>query len=138
MTRDSWLIDNSALARIEQSPAATQWGERVHRGLVRIATPTLLEIGRSAQSANDLEVLLGGRPVSFMPLEYMTAASENRAVEVLKLLVPRGWHRAPKVPDLLIAAVAERAGLTVLHLDKDFELIAEVTGQPVERLEVED
>jgi predicted nucleic acid-binding protein len=37
------------------------------------------------------------------------------------------------VPDLVIAAVAERSGLTVLHLDKDFELIAEVTGQPVER-----
>ena len=38
------------------------------------------------------------------------------------------------MPDLLIAAVAELAGLTVLHLDEDFELIAEVTGQPVERL----
>jgi predicted nucleic acid-binding protein len=34
----------------------------------------------------------------------------------------------------LIAATAELAQLTVLHLDKDFELIAEVTGQPVERL----
>ena len=26
------------------------------------------------------------------------------------------------------------AGLTVLHLDKDFEIIADITGQPVERL----
>jgi predicted nucleic acid-binding protein len=83
-------------------------------------------------------MLLGGPPVSFMPLEYMTAASENRAVEVLKLLATRGWHRAAKVPDLLIAAVAERTGLTMLHLDKDFELIAEVTHQPIERLAVED
>ena len=31
-------------------------------------------------------------------------------------------------------AVAERAGLTVLHVDKDFDLIAAITGQPVERL----
>jgi hypothetical protein len=38
------------------------------------------------------------------------------------------------VPDLLVAAVAERVGLTVLHLDNDFETIAAVTGQPVERL----
>jgi predicted nucleic acid-binding protein len=38
------------------------------------------------------------------------------------------------VPDLLIAAVAERTGLIVLHLDKDFDLIAEITGQPIERL----
>lgn len=40
------------------------------------------------------------------------------------------------MPDLLVAATAELAGLTVLHLDKDFELIAEVTGQSVERPEV--
>jgi predicted nucleic acid-binding protein len=45
-------------------------------------------------------------------------------------------HQCPSIPDLLIAATAESAGLTVLHLDKDFELIAEVTGQPIERLAV--
>lgn len=38
------------------------------------------------------------------------------------------------MPDLIIAATAELAGLTVLHLDQDFEVIAQVTGQPVERL----
>jgi hypothetical protein len=38
------------------------------------------------------------------------------------------------VPDLLVAATAELAGLTVLHVDKDFELIAGVTGQALERL----
>jgi predicted nucleic acid-binding protein len=37
---------------------------------------------------------------------------------------------------LIIAATAELAGLTVLHLDKDFDVIADVTGQPVERLNV--
>jgi predicted nucleic acid-binding protein len=57
-------------------------------------------------------------------------------VEVLTLLADRGHHRGPSVPDLLIAATAELHGLTVLHVDKDFELIAEVTGQPVERLVV--
>jgi hypothetical protein len=49
-------------------------------------------------------------------------------------LADRGDHRAPSIPDLLVAATAELAGLTVLHVDKDFELIAEMTGQPVERL----
>ncbi|HYB89217.1 MAG TPA: hypothetical protein VEC76_20390 [Streptosporangiaceae bacterium] len=38
------------------------------------------------------------------------------------------------MPDLIIAATAELAGLTVLHLDKDFDVIAEITGQPAERL----
>ena len=36
----------------------------------------------------------------------------------------------------IIAATAELSGLTVLHVDKDFDLIADVTGQPVERLEL--
>ena len=53
------------------------------------------------------------------------------------MLSERGHHRAPSVPDLLIAATAELAELVVLHLDKDFELIASLTGQRVERLRVE-
>ena len=57
-------------------------------------------------------------------------------MEVLTLLADRGQHRAPSVPDLIIAATAELAGLNVLHLDKDFEVIAALTGQPVERLAI--
>ena len=52
----------------------------------------------------------------------------------MELLAGRGQHRAPSIPELIIAAAAELAGLTVLHLDKDFDLIAEITGQPMERL----
>jgi predicted nucleic acid-binding protein len=50
------------------------------------------------------------------------------------LLADRGQHRAPSIPDLIIAAAAELAGLTVLHLDKGFDFIAGITGQPVEML----
>lgn len=71
-----------------------------------------------------------------MPVEYLTPAIEDRAVEVQLLLVGRGQHRAPSIPDAFIAAAAELAGLTVLHLDKDFDLIAGITGQPTERLQV--
>ena len=46
----------------------------------------------------------------------------------------RGQHRAPSIPNLLIAGTAEKAGLTVLAADKDFNLLAAVTGQPVEIL----
>jgi predicted nucleic acid-binding protein len=60
--------------------------------------------------------------------EYLTPAIEDRSVDVLALLADRGQHRAPSVPDLIIAATAELAGLTVLHLDKDFEIIADITG----------
>jgi len=69
-----------------------------------------------------------------MPVEYLTPKIEDRAVELQLALAERGHHRAPSIPDLLIAATAELADLTVLHLDKDFELIAELTGQPTERL----
>jgi predicted nucleic acid-binding protein len=69
-----------------------------------------------------------------MPVENTTPAAEDRAVEVITDLADRGHHRAPSVPDLLIAAIAERAGLIVLHQDKDFDLIAQVTGQLTERL----
>lgn len=75
-------------------------------------------------------------PMSSLPVEYLTPAIEDRAAEVQALLADRGQHRAPSLPDLLIAATAELASLTVLHLDKDFDLIAEVTGQPVERLKM--
>ncbi len=57
-------------------------------------------------------------------------------VRLMRALADRDQHRAPSMPDLIIAATAELAGLTVLHLDKDFDLIAVITGQPMERLNV--
>jgi predicted nucleic acid-binding protein len=130
----TWLIDKSALVRLAASPDATEWASRIERGLVRITTVTRLEVGYSARSGQELRAGLRQPPVSAMPVEYLTPAIENRAVEVLTLLADRGQHRAPSVPDLVIAATAELAGLTVLHYDKDFDLIASITGQPAEWL----
>jgi hypothetical protein len=132
----SWLIDKSALVRLAASPDAAEWAERIERGLVRITTVTRLEVGYSARSGPDLRAGLQQPPLSSMPVEYLTPTVEDRAVEILTLLADRGQHRAPSVPDLIIAATAELAGLTVLHLDKDFDVIAEITGQPVERLNI--
>jgi predicted nucleic acid-binding protein len=129
-----WLIDKSALVRLGASPDGADWASRIERGLVRITTVTRLEVGYSARSGADLRAGLREPPVSAMPVEYLTPAIEDRAVEVLTLLADRGQHRAPSVPDLIIAATAELAGLTVLHCDKDFDLIASVTGQPAEWL----
>lgn len=131
-----WLIDKSALVRLGTSPEAAVWAERIQRGLVRITTVTLLEIGYSARHARDLDAGLHSPPVSSMPIEYTTPTAEDRAVRVLTLLADRGHHRAPSVPDLIIAATAETAGLVVLHNDKDFELIAEITGQAIQSLTV--
>ena len=133
--RTEWLIDKSALMRLGASADAAAWADRIQRGIVRIATVTLLEIGYSARDAADLDAGLRGPPISSMPIEYLTPIAEDRAVDVLTLLSDRGRHRAPSVPDLIIAAIAESAGLVVLHNDKDFDLIADITGQPVLRLD---
>lgn len=118
----SWLIDKSALVRLGSSVDAEVWANRIERGLVAITTVTLLEAGFSARSAGDLGRALGSAPVSSMPVEYLTPAAEDRTVDVQRLL----------------AAVAELSQRTVLHLDKDFELIADLTGQPLERLRIAD
>jgi predicted nucleic acid-binding protein len=60
----------------------------------------------------------------------------RRATDVFELLAERGplHHRQIGIPDLLIAAAAELAELTLLHYDSHFDVVAEVTGQPVEAL----
>jgi predicted nucleic acid-binding protein len=133
----SWLIDKSALTRLARSPDAASWAERIQRGHVRISTVTRLEVGYSARSASELRTALRQPPLASMPVEYMTPTIEDRAVALQIALADRGHHRAPSIPDLLIAATAELAQLTVLHVDQDFELIAELTDQPVERLHLE-
>ena len=136
MAVTGWLIDKSALVRLAQSDDAEGWASRVHRGLVRITTLTRLEVGFSARSAEELRISTGRPPLASMPIEYLTPSIEDRALAVQAALADRGQHRAPSIPDLLNAAAAELAQLTVLHLDQDYELIADITGQPVERLRI--
>jgi len=131
-----WLIDKSALVRIPGSPEESLWSNRVDRGLVRISTVTRLEAGFSFRSGADMRAGTSSPPLALMPTEHLTPLMEVRALDIQQKLADRGFHRAPSIPDLLIASMAELAGLTVLHLDKDFDLIAEITGQPLERLTI--
>jgi predicted nucleic acid-binding protein len=138
MTEQAWLIDKSALVRVARSPDVDEWNNRIERGLVHITNLTRLEIGYSARTGADARRDFRESPLAAMPVEYLTPAIEDRALEVQLLLADVGKHRGPSIPDLLIAATAELAGLTVLHVDKDFELIGELTGQPTQRLNVAD
>lgn len=132
---ESWLIDKSAMVRMPTHPDEPVWSRRVDRGLVHVCAVTLLEVGYSARNGAEHARLLGSIPLSRMKAHWdMPEAVARRAYEIQGILAATGHHRAPSIPDLLIAATAEAAGLTVLHLDKDFELIAEVTGQPLHRL----
>ena len=136
-TSPTWLIDKSAYARLGRGPDGQVWADRIDRGLVRITTLTRLELGYSARTAADWRAELDVPPLAVMPVQYLTPAIEDRAVEVQILLADRGRHRAPSIPDLMVAATAELASLIVLHFDSDFDLINEVTDQPVERLAVD-
>lgn len=136
MAVTSWLIDKSAYVRLQLGQTANrdEWSSRISRGLVRLSTITRLELGYSARSGEAGRRQFAAPPLSLMPVQHLTPAIEDRALEVQMLLADRGQHRAPSIPDLLIAATAEKTGLTVLAVDKDFDLIATVTGQPIETL----
>lgn len=127
----SFLVDKSALAR------------RQTRSEVREALDPLLLAGEVASCAIvDLEVLYSAAsPASYsataealrgMPRAPLDEECASRALEVQGMLAERSQHRAVPLPDLLVAACAERAGLAVLHYDADFERIAELTGQRVQ------
>jgi predicted nucleic acid-binding protein len=137
MAVTSWLIDKSAYVRLQLGQTANrdEWSARISRGLVRLSTITRLELGYSVRSGEAGRQQFVTPPLGLMPIEHLTPAIEDRAFHVQMLLADRGHHRAPSIPDLLIAATAEKTGLTVLAVDKDFDLIAAITGQPVETLD---
>lgn len=70
-----------------------------------------------------------GELLDALPQVSVTADDYRRAWDVQGLLTGRGLHRGVAIPDLLVAACAERLGLEVVHCDADFDLISAVTGQ---------
>jgi predicted nucleic acid-binding protein len=127
----TFLADKSALAR------------RQTRAEVREALdPMLLEGEVATCGIIDLELLYSATsPTTYkaladalrgMPRVALDEATVERALQVQGKLAQRSQHRAVPLPDLLIAACAENAGLTVVHYDADFERISEFTKQPVQ------
>ena len=130
MTR--FLVDKSALARMPLEP-------------VRRRLAPIIEAGEAATcSIVDLEVLYiysvrnfeehrrtrQRRSLAYTKLP-LTEDIFGRAMDVQGELSKSGRHRVP-IPDLLVAAAAEKGGLTVLHYDGDYDIIASATGQPAE------
>jgi predicted nucleic acid-binding protein len=99
-------------------------------GLVARCTITDLEAGYSSTSPADHKALRLNR--SAWPFVSIDQQVLDRAASVQDLLADRSHQRGAKIADLLIAATAEAAGLVVLHYDRDFDLIADITGQPTE------
>lgn len=125
-----YLGDTSALARFTKPEVAARLGPLLESGLVARCTPTDLEAGFSSTSPVSHGAMRQAR--SAWPFVAMDQRVLDRAVAVQDALAERSQQRGAKIADLLIAAAAEAAGLVVLHYDHDFDLIAEVTGQPTE------
>lgn len=90
------------------------------------STVTDLELGHSARNAAEWDATAEMLAAfTELPLSPLIA---DRARDVQRKLADRGL-RGRKVPDLLVAATAEAADATLVHYDRDFELIASVTGQ---------
>ena len=127
----TFLADKSALTR---SDTRREVREMIEPLLLagRIATCGIveLELLYSAPSPATYRELADVLPA--MPRVPVTIAAVDRALEVQSLLADQSQHRSVPLPDLLVAACAECAGLIVLHYDVDYERIAKLTGQPVQ------
>lgn len=88
-----------------------------------------LEVGASARNGAEWDQIQADLAV--MPELDIEHLDLKRALRVQRALADAGL-RGRKLPDLIVAALAERAELVVLHYDHDFEHIGRVTAQPHE------
>jgi predicted nucleic acid-binding protein len=126
------LADTSAWHRRSSPEVVELWREHLYEDRIAITAPIRVEILFSAMSARDYDVT-SGRLDALRQLRCGNDAW-RRALDVQRRLAHRRplHHRSVKMPDLLVAAVAELEGATVWHYDEDFDRIAEITGQPIE------
>lgn len=124
------LADTSALARLHHDDVAARVNPLFLGGRVATCAVVDLEVLVTARNQAEHEEMWFERQL--FPRAPIDDACAERAAEVQGKLAARGRHLRVPTNDLLIAAAAEQAGLSVLHYDSDFDLIAEVTGQPTE------
>ncbi len=122
----SFLVDTSVLERIGQPRVRQAIEPLAARGELARARICDLEVGYSARNGAEWDGLLTALE-AFVTVET-TTAHIRRSLEVQRLLAERS-QQGRNIPDLLVAAAAEELGVTVLHYDADFDLIASVTGQ---------
>ncbi len=101
----------------------------ISSGLVATCAPLDFEALYSARTPEEYEQIRYDRSLAY---EYLPTADADwqRALDVQRKLARTSRIRAVGLPDLLIAAVAERQDVVVIHYDSDFDVIAEITGQP--------
>jgi predicted nucleic acid-binding protein len=126
------LPDTSVWMRRDQPVVGPVLAEAIEADEVVVVLPIVLELLRAARDVRHLR--LRARRYGALREVQMTAAVGRRARAVQEALAERGYHRGPSPTDLAAAAAAESAGAELWHCDRHFELIGEVTGQPMRRL----
>jgi hypothetical protein len=126
------LVDTSLWARVNETAVSNAIAGAIEANAVVMTPPIMLELLRSARSADELEELAAD--YGALHQAPITAAIVQRARAVQAMLAKTGHHRGPSPVDLLAAATAEAVGAEVWHRDGDYEVIARVTGQPQRRL----
>lgn len=129
MVDSAMLVDTSVIARAHQPSVGDRLEFLLRRRLMWTCRVIDLELVYSSR-AGDVGDMIDER--ASLPDVPITPFTLDRAAEVARQLATLGLHRAARPVDLIIAAAAESAGLTVLHYDRDFERIARATGQPTE------
>jgi predicted nucleic acid-binding protein len=123
------LLDNSAWARLADPtlPAdrLTEIADAIEAGRIATCLPFLLEAGYSARNARDHDAVLA--ELLALPHFSIDTDVERGALDAQRQLARIGHHRLPPV-DLLVAALADRYELGVLHYDRDYDLLADKTG----------
>src|SRR6185503_2768786 len=122
--------DTSVFSRLSKPAVAASFTPRAVEGQVGLCAPVVFELGHSARTHDDYLAL--AERASAFPMLPVTDADHRRTLEIQAGLRTRGQHRALSLVDALVAAVAETRGLTILHYDADFELVAGITGQAQE------
>ena len=125
----TYLADKSALARFPVAAVARRLRPLMEEGLVATCAIVDLEVLYSSRNLADYEEILEER--RSLDDAQITPHVMSRAIELQHALAERGQHRLP-IPDLVISAAAQVAGLVVLHYDADFERIAAAGGAPHE------
>ena len=124
-----YLIDTSVLHRLKSDEVLTKVRALTLNGEIARCAITDLEYLYSARNEDEWDgashLLSRFFNIEVQPGHFM------RALQVQRILAQKS-QRGRKIPDLIIAAVAEQLDLTLLHYDIDFDHIAEITGQRAE------
>ena len=96
-------------------------GPLIEAGLVATCGVIEFELGWATRSGAEFDLVRADREEGY---EWLDTHDEDwhRALDVQSALWRSGHVRAVGFPDLLIAAVAEREQVALLHYDSDYDL----------------